>query len=178
MWTFRGLALFAHRWAGLLSSVVLAVAGLTGAALLVPDLPLSGRVSGLHDSLWMGRPGRLIVLAATAAGVLLLATGLVIWWRQKRLQIRFRSGWRVWFGDLHHALGIVTFLMMLVLAGSALVAPLAPDPALARAMARLHRASDAGTVLKVVYAIGSLAFFVQGVTGVYMWWKTTRRGRP
>jgi len=68
----------------------------------------------LHTNLLLGRKGRLLVTAATAEALLLVLTGLWLWWRKKHWQFRpwrgsvFRVSW-----DLHNATGIWFFVPLL-----------------------------------------------------------------
>lgn len=68
---------------------------------------LTAVMRGLHTSLLSGRKGKLLVTAATAEALILVLTGLWLWWRKKHWQFRawrgsaFRVSW-----DLHSASGI------------------------------------------------------------------------
>jgi len=85
----------------------------------------------LHTNLLLGRKGRLLVTAATAEALLLVLTGLWLWWRKKHWQFRpwrgsvFRVSW-----DLHNATGIWFFvpLLSMVITGLLMSMP-APVPA-------------------------------------------------
>ena len=176
----RQVILTMHRWLGLPSAVVLILAGVTGAMLVWPGS--FGRwPARLHDSLAMGRPGVLIVLAATAAAVTLQISGLYLWWRTRRVRISTRLGWRRFATDLHHSVGALAFVVMLLIAGTAIgrVTGRLLDPAqqhqdLRGKIARLHTTKGFPVAIKLVYAAASIGFAVQGVTGVVMWWRTRR----
>ena len=88
----------------------------------------------LHTNLLLGRKGRLLVTAATAEALLLVLTGLWLWWRKKHWQFRpwrgsvFRVSW-----DLHNATGIWFFVPLLSMVITGLLMSMhrdqAPQPA-------------------------------------------------
>ena len=179
----RQLILVTHRWVGLATSVVLAIVGGTG-ALIVWEMPFRGflrRFLGrLHESLgfswfggWPGFFGDSVVNIATALAVVLQLGGLALWWKRKTLYVTGRSGlWRLCF-DLHHSIGIVLIPLMLVLAVTGTVMAFSTPkeyPVLWPLMRRFHT-GHFGFPIEVVYAIASLGFVAQGVTGVVVWWK-------
>jgi uncharacterized iron-regulated membrane protein len=177
--TVRRLVFVTHKWMGLASSVVLAIAGVTGTLLVWPELlPAASGVGSLHETLALGRPGWYVVLAATAAGIALQASGVVLWWKTRRLRVRTDAGlWRFAF-DLHGSAGVIALVVMLVLGATALgrvVTRSVPVPdALASAVSRLHTTRDFPVAVKAVYAVSSLGFFVQGASGLVIWWKPKR----
>lgn len=177
--TFRQFVLVTHRWLGLASAAVLIIAGGTGAVLLYPETILLRRIAGkLHQDLAIGGPGRLIVVTFTAAAVLLELGGLVLWWKRRSWRVRWGAGWRT-LDDLHHAVGVFGLALMLVLAvsgvGLAFVAP-QDQPWLRGLLMDAHTSRGFAVWLKGLYAVASLGFVVQGVTGVVIWWK--RRVEP
>ena len=176
----RRVLLLSHRWLGLASSFVLAVVGATGAYILLPDAAPFRRFAGpLHQRLAAGTLGAWIVLAATAAAVLLQLGGAMLWWKRKQFAVRVRRGWRPALDDLHHAIGIIGLPLMFVLAATGVAMHfIGPDqPPIRRFLMASHTAAPFPLLVKVLYAAASLAFFVQGVTGVLMWSKVGRR-RP
>jgi uncharacterized iron-regulated membrane protein len=185
--------------------VVLAVVGGTGALLMFPVRPrLLGR---LHESLALGPVGRWIVNLATLLSVVLILTGVVLWWRSKLVRVTRGRGWRRVLHDLHHVSGILGAVVMLVLAatGFGLMATSpaappagagaaraatparadgrrAPPPAPARRTRRLihdlHTGRPYSLPVQVIYFLGSSAFVLQAVSGFTMWWKPrSRSGR-
>lgn len=76
----------------------------------------------LHTSLLMGPKGRALVTFATAEALLLVLTGLWLWWRKKHWQFRawrgsvFRVSW-----DLHNATGVWFFLPLLAMVTTGLL---------------------------------------------------------
>lgn len=168
--------LVAHRWLGLAASAVLAIVGGTGAILAweswgaIQDLQRYAGV--MHARLALGRFGSWIVIGATAAGVLLQISGFVLWWKRKTILINRRSGWWRLCFDLHHATGIIGFPIMLVLAVTGLVITFAlpDDPSFRRVIMRLHLGSF-GLPVKAIYTLASLGFFMQGVTGLVVYWR-------
>jgi uncharacterized iron-regulated membrane protein len=175
----RLLFLYAHRWLGLSTAVVLAVAGLTGAVLVWPD-DFSGRwtIRQLHESLKLGPAGHAVVLTAAAAAIVLQLSGLVLWWRRKIVWVRRRSGWQRIVFDLHHAAGVLCLPVMLVLAATAVGRPTVralttgeTRSSMQAAITRFHTTNGFPSPIKALYMVGSAAFLVQGVTGVFIWWK-------
>lgn len=92
-------------------------------------LPFFQAVFRLHRWLMDRNPGedkvfwgKIIVGASTIAFVVILLTGLVIWWPRNRkmlknrLQITFRKGKNRFWYDLHVAGGFYTLLLLLVMA--------------------------------------------------------------
>ena len=178
----RRLLVVWHRWLGLGSSVLLAVAGLTGAAFYIPA-PKSVRevVEHLHVNLMIPGVGAWIVIAATVVAVILELSGLYLWWPRRSWKVRWRSGWRLAAYDLHNLLGVALLAVMLFLAGTALgrvaVRPVFPPSSIiVKGTNALHTGLRFPWPIQVVYAVGSLGFLVQGITGVAMWWP--QRGRP
>lgn len=179
---FRRLMVNWHRWLGLGSSVLLAAIGLTGSLFLIPA-PGSVRaiLEELHVNLMIPGVGREIVIAATVIAVLLELGGLYLWWKRRSWIVRWRLGWRLAAHDLHNVIGAALFVVMLLLAGTALARvafrPLfPPSNIMVKANNALHTGLRFPAPVKVVYAIGGLGFLVQGLTGVVMWWPV--RGRP
>jgi uncharacterized iron-regulated membrane protein len=75
-----------------------------------------GLARALHVRPAGGSAGREIMKWSGGAILLSLASGLYLWWPGKR--VRIRGGWRsrgFWF-DLHNAIGILSFLPLVVLA--------------------------------------------------------------
>jgi uncharacterized iron-regulated membrane protein len=187
----RALLLVIHRWLGIVAAVVLVAVGLTGAILVYARIP---SVTDLHTGLGLGAPGLWLVNAATVAAWLLVLGGVVLWWRRKIVAIDVSKGaWRLLF-DLHHALGIIggALMLLIALSGTGLMMTeyigarlgLAADdpdyPTRAEVVTRrlIHVAHTGGSingVVKMVWALGSLAVVVQAVSGFWVWWKPRRR---
>jgi uncharacterized iron-regulated membrane protein len=176
--TLRQLVLVTHRWLGLSTGLILAIAGATGTVLVFATGRLRGLTGPVHEALAAGRIGAWVVLAATALAVLLEAGGVYLWWRRKVLTIETRFGWRRMLNDLHHVSGLAGLVLMTVLAVTAVmmrfVTP-ASNPWLREVIVDLHTTRDYGWALKTLFGAASLGFVVQGVTGVVMWWKPGRR---
>src|SRR5690348_17343099 len=101
--SWRRFVLVPHRWNGLSTSLVLAIAGGTG---IVRALTSPGEFrrpfARLHEDLMLGNIGSWIVLNATAGAVLLQLGGVILWWKRKTLRVRTAGGWRTAVSDLHH----------------------------------------------------------------------------
>lgn len=187
----RAFLLVTHRWLGVAAAVVLAVVGLTGAVLVYTRIPA---VTDLHAALAAGAAGRWVVNVATIVASLLVAGGVVLWWRRKIVRINRAKGlWRILF-DLHHALGIIGGGLMLVIAlsGTGLMMTehigerlgLARDdprfPTRTEVITRtlIHMAHTGGSLsgpLDLLWCLGSASFALQAVSGFWMWWKPGRR---
>lgn len=177
--TVRQFMVWSHRWLGLGSGIVLAIAGLTGALVLVHwSDPVNEWLIEVHLNLLGGTAGAWVVLAASFVGVLLQLGGLYLWWRTKSVALRLDRGWWRAAYDLHNVVGIVGLLLMGLLAATAVgrmcfrLVPLPPAlEILPRANARLHSATGFYWPIQVVWGLGSLAFVVQAVTGALVWWR-------
>ena len=179
----RQAVLVTHRWLGLSTSAVLAIAGVTGVFLIWRERPfweenewlvLLGRASSrIHERLALGSVGSFLVRTATGLAILIQLGGLLLWWRKKILWVRPARGWWRTCFDLHHLVGVVFLPLMLMLSVTGFgMGLLHPDeyPRLWRSMARLHRGQYPFPV-DVLYALASLGFLVQGLTGLAVWWR-------
>jgi uncharacterized iron-regulated membrane protein len=75
----------------------------------------------VHEDFLLGRPGEIINGSAAAALLLIIASGLVLWWPgvgrwQRALRIRTHVGWRRLVWDLHGMLGVWTFAASFIFA--------------------------------------------------------------
>ena len=179
----RQLVLVTHRWLGLATSGVLAIAGVTGVFLIWRErwwweqselLVFAGRVSSpIHERLALGSVGSFVVVTATGLAILMEVGGLILWWRRKTLWVRPGRGWWRMCFDLHHVIGAVFLPLMLMLVVTGFVMGVThPDdyPWLWRFMARLHR-GQYGFAIELLYALASAGFLVQGLTGLAVWWR-------
>ena len=73
------------------------------------------RVHQLHSSLLSGRTGQVIVSLVTLGSLLLVLSGLVLWWRERAWRVRWSASWKRVVYDLHHALGVLSALFLLVI---------------------------------------------------------------
>lgn len=88
-----------------------------------PDL--LARIHQLHLRLLVppdpGDWGKRIVSWTGVAMLLLLLGGVYLWWPLKRFRVeRHRRGWRFWF-DVHNAVGILAFAVLLLLTTSGII---------------------------------------------------------
>lgn len=72
----------------------------------------------LHISLLAGRTGSMVVAFVALASLVLVLTGLVIWWRDKLWRINWSASWKRTVFDLHHALGLFSALVLLAICGT------------------------------------------------------------
>jgi|SRR5690348_6844167 len=78
-------------------------------------------VHELHVGLFAGNIGEWIVDGATAASLLLVCTGLYLWWDKKRLNIKWTATWRRIIWDVHNISGLYGFALFFILAASGLL---------------------------------------------------------
>lgn len=81
---------------------------------------LPRRLHVLHVSLMASKIGGEIVGIATIAALVLVLTGIVIWWREKLWRVRWSASWKRILFDLHHSLGIFAAVILLVITTSGL----------------------------------------------------------
>ena len=134
----------------------------------------------LHVDLMIPGVGAAIVIAATAAAVLLELSGLYLWWRRRTWTVRWRAGWRLAAYDLHNLIGAAMLAIMLLLAvtgvaGIAVRQVFPPWSVVVNGTYALHTGRPFPMPVKVLYGAGGVGFLVQGLTGVIMWWPV--RGR-
>jgi uncharacterized iron-regulated membrane protein len=80
-----------------------------------------GQVHQLHLRLLAGDTGKAIVSWAGVLTVFLTVSGIYLWWPMKRIRVRAETrGWRYWF-DLHNAIGVCAFLVLLALSVTGVV---------------------------------------------------------
>ena len=91
---------------------------------------LPRRLHVLHTTLGIGG----IVGIVTIAALILVVTGIIIWWRDKLWRIRWSASWKRIVYDLHHSLGIIASLVLLIVTASGiaihynLIRPTRPTP--------------------------------------------------
>ncbi len=171
--SWRRLVLVTHRWIGLATSLVLVIAGVTGAMMVWGFQGDVRRAVGrIHENLALGHIGEWIVLLATAGAIVLQLGGVILWWKRKTLKVRTTAGWRMAFIDLHHSVGAAGLLLMLVIAATGVGMRMVGPGAVRRTIVDFHTSRRFPLAVDIMYAIGSMAFAVQGVTGVVMWLKT------
>ena len=172
--SFRDAIVWLHRWIGLVFSIVLAIVGGTGAIMVWDMGGVPARAAGrLHENLSLGSVGAWIVIIATMGAVVLQVSGFYLWWRRRALRVRMSAGWKRTMFDLHHTAGIIGFPLMLLLAVTALVITFGHsslDVETRLLNKALHTGREFPWPIKLIYAIGTAGFVVQGVTGVVMWW--------
>jgi uncharacterized iron-regulated membrane protein len=82
---------------------------------------LPRRIHALHVSLMSGRAGGKIVGAITAIALFLVLSGVILWWRDKLWRVRWSASWKRVIFDLHHSLGVIAALVMLIIAASGVI---------------------------------------------------------
>jgi len=177
----RPLILVTHRWLGLTAAATLSIVSATGVVVVwrVPSR-LSDVAIKLHEQLGMsyiglGRVGWWIVALSTVSSLLLVAGGLILWWRQRTFAVRITMGWRRAVADLHRSVGALGVLVMVLLAiTGTLMVIMSPGP-LRKLVVDLHSGRHYPLGIKIVYALGSIAFVFQAFSGLVMWWRRLPR---
>lgn len=82
---------------------------------------LARRLHVLHVRLVGKTIGGTIVGISTIIALILVLTGVVLWWRDKLWRIHGGASWKRIVYDLHHASGIVTGIVLVVITASGLV---------------------------------------------------------
>jgi uncharacterized iron-regulated membrane protein len=172
MTNWRSLILLTHRWIGLTTSLVLIIVGATGSMMVWGFQGEFRRTVGrIHENLALGNIGIWIVVVATAGAILLQLGGIVLWWRRKTLRVRTGAGWRAGVNDLHHAAGVLGLLLMLLIAATGVGMQMVSPGPTRKAFVDFHTSRRFPLAIDIIYAVGSLGFVVQGVTGILMWTK-------
>jgi uncharacterized iron-regulated membrane protein len=78
------------------------------------------RVHVLHVSLMAGKAGAEIVGVATIVSLVLVLTGLILWWPDKIWSVQWSASWKRVVFDLHHALGVLAAVVLVVITASGL----------------------------------------------------------
>lgn len=77
---------------------------------ILQDRPQDGTwkefATRLHGELLMGTAGDLLIEAAASLGILMLLTGLFLWWPDKQVLPKFAKGTRSMFRSLHASMGL------------------------------------------------------------------------
>jgi uncharacterized iron-regulated membrane protein len=76
---------------------------------------LPRRLHVLHVTLMASKIGSAVVGIATTIALLLVLSGIVIWWRDKIWRVRWSASWKRVNFDLHHALGLFAALILIVI---------------------------------------------------------------
>ena len=82
---------------------------------------LPRRLHVLHVSLLSGKTGGEIMAIATIVSLLLVLSGIYLWWRDRIWRVRWSASWKRVVFDLHHQLGILAAIVLLLITTSALV---------------------------------------------------------
>ena len=82
---------------------------------------LPRRLHVFHVEVLAGKVGREIVGVTTIIALFLVITGVVLWWPDKLIRVSTTASWKRINFDLHHALGIVAALVLIVITVSGLV---------------------------------------------------------
>ena len=79
---------------------------------------LVGGIHRFHTSLLAGTRGRLVVAFVTLSALILVLIGIVLWWRDKLWRIRWSASWKRIVFDVHHALGLVAAIVLVIVTGT------------------------------------------------------------
>jgi uncharacterized iron-regulated membrane protein len=111
--------------------------------------------------------------------------GLYLWLRRRIVIARWRGSWQRFAFDVHHAVGVIGFVLMLVLAvtgiGRVVLREInsrsEPFPAVRRTMVRYHAGESFHPGIKVLYMLASAGYAVQAASGALVWWRLRAKGR-
>ena len=95
----------------------------TGAVLgpAPPPTPLilaATRLHQFHTSLLAGGTGRLVVGFVTIGALILVLSGLFLWWQEKLWRIHWSASWKRIAFDLHHTFGAAAAIILLIITGT------------------------------------------------------------
>lgn len=133
--------------------------------------------------------GKLVVGISTLMFVVVLISGLVIWWPRNRkvlknhLVIKVRKGWRRFWHDLHVAGGIYTLLLLLALAVTgltwsfswcrdavyALLDGFMPAQEIRSLIRSIHMGTWGGLFSRILTCLAALIGGILPLTGYYIW---------
>ncbi len=82
---------------------------------------LPSRLHATHIALMSGQVGRDVVGVVTALSLLLVLTGVIVWWRDKLWRVRWSASWKRIVFDLHHTLGVFASVVITIIASSGVV---------------------------------------------------------
>jgi uncharacterized iron-regulated membrane protein len=82
---------------------------------------LPRRLHVLHVTLMSGRIGGAIMAMATVVSLVLVLSGIYLWCRDRIWRVRWSASWKRVVFDLHHQLGIVAAIVLVLITTSALV---------------------------------------------------------
>ena len=82
---------------------------------------LPRRLHVLHVTLMSGKIGGEIMAIATIVSLVLVLSGIYLWWGDKIWRVRWSASWKRVVFDLHHQLGIVAAIVLVLITASGLV---------------------------------------------------------
>jgi uncharacterized iron-regulated membrane protein len=85
-----------------------------------PNTPLQ-TIHQIHLTLLMGKAGRTIVTSVTGVLLFLVLSGIYLWWRQKRVTVKWKASARRINFDLHNVSGIYSAAFLLVLGTTGII---------------------------------------------------------
>ncbi|HYV95890.1 MAG TPA: PepSY-associated TM helix domain-containing protein [Gemmatimonadaceae bacterium] len=82
---------------------------------------LPRRLHVLHTALLTGKRGSAVVAIITIASLVLVLTGIVLWLPDRIFRITSTASWKRVVFDLHHALGVLAAIVLVIITASGLV---------------------------------------------------------
>lgn len=138
--------------------------------------------------------GKEIVGYSTLAMVIVLMSGIVIWWPRNRkvlknrLSVTCSKGSRRFWYDSHVSIGFYATLLLLIMCLTGLVWSFTgwreafwnlfdfiPPEGRKRFLYTLHTGSWGGFPSKIIYFLAALTGAVLPLTGYYLWWNKKKR---
>jgi len=100
----------------------------------------TARNHSLHVTLMARAAGNQVVVWSTIAALFLVVGGLYLWWQDKIWRVRFAASWKRINFDLHHALGLFTFIVLFLMTATGVTMHY---PIFGRFFSRLDRGAPA-----------------------------------
>lgn len=82
---------------------------------------IARRLHVFHVEFFQGKIGRSFVGILSGVALFLVVTGMILWWPDKLFRVHTGASWKRINFDLHHALGIVASLVLIVICTSGLL---------------------------------------------------------
>ena len=192
-----------HLWLSIPLGILISVICLTGAILvfekeitqmMYPETQTT-QAEGQHGK--KQRPpsaGKTVVGITTVAMIVILISGMIIWFPRNRrtlkhrLQVSCTKGWRRFWYDSHVALGFYSTLLLLIMALTGLTWSFPgyrafmydlfaglPIENLRRFFYSLHTGTWGGLPTQILYFLASLTGGILPLSGYYLWWKKRKR---
>ena len=127
------------------------------------DAGLARRLHVFHETLMAGTVGGVIVGVATVMALVLVLSGIVLWWPRKLWRVQIGASWKRVTFDLHHLLGASAAAVLLLITASGVVIVY---PALGELLTRLDRTPPAARPVQLAAEPGARAMSLDSLVRV------------